>query len=349
MSGMRLSLLMSIVFVTAVSYAQSPCGIINDYTEAVYNKDTAKSIQLLNKFQQLYPTNPLIEDVHAALLSAYLGSGKLEQAKQIGLSILNLQPTNLYGYLPGDYNKCPFYNDSTKHHSALVTFQYLNELQYRACVDLYQLYSTQKKFDSALYCLQFVDSSKLNSFLNPYRNLLRGYDIDDFKMKYSEVYENLKDYNKAIGVLTYYLYLNAGHGGTSRFIYLLNKYKHIDSVALKKMLYQSLDSLTIEYGATDFEGSKKEVKDEFDSSGELVRTTSTIEYGRTVLWHFWGTEFFGAVNNDYISYKTKNKITDKELLLKAKENVQKYVIFQAIMDPEKFNAPYQRRVGDSIN
>lgn len=81
-------LLLVFIFITSHFYTrgQSQCDLIKNFSVAVCDRDTAKAIADLEKFRQLFPTDPWIVEIDLFLSDLYRGKNELTKAKQIASS-----------------------------------------------------------------------------------------------------------------------------------------------------------------------------------------------------------------------------------------------------------------------
>jgi tetratricopeptide (TPR) repeat protein len=311
------------LFSFLLTYSQSQCDLIKSYSLAACKRDTANALITLEKFRQLFPADSLVENVNLALAEIYYRNGELENAKQISIKIVSKKNTILLG----SFNNCPFMYDSTECFRQIFFFSDFKELQYKACINLYAVYSIQRKYDSALYFLKLAET---DFSCPPYlpsdcrKNIL---------LKYSAVYENMNDFDNAINVLVPYI---LSEQITHRLLLLLKKYRNFDSI--KKAYEHIEDSITIDYGVIS---ENPKVKNEQDEYGRILRTISIEEYGRIAYWHFLGQKFAIAGANDYKSHRVngerkKRKLqpvkSDKELIQEAKLWIQKNTIYKLIYE-----------------
>jgi tetratricopeptide (TPR) repeat protein len=309
------------LFCCISAHSQTACELIKSYSLATCNRDTVKALSDLEKFRQLYPNDSLIEDVNLAVAELYFGKGELEKSKQIS----NKMVSKKMDAPLGGFNQCPFVYESTECRRQIFVVSDFRELQYKACMNLYAVYTAQGNYDSAMY---FLKKAETEFTCPPYlpsdcrKNML---------LRYSAAYESKNDFDNAINVLVPYLLTEPI---TDRLLYLLKKYSNFDAL---KMAYENIeDSISIEYGPVS---ENPTVTYEKDENGRILRTLSVEEYGRTAYWHFLGQKFAITGVNDYKSHRAngesrKRKLvpvkTDSELIQEAKSLVQQTGIYKLI-------------------
>jgi len=156
--------------------------------------DTLKTIAILEGIEKLYPTDGFILSTNKALAELYLTQGRREEAKSKLIYALTYNRTSHLAFLEKDV--C----------DKLLNKYLLVKVKADLCVNLSNLYSYEKKFDSALYYLKQADNENL-----PYRDCLTGMMMYRSYLSpyFADCYLAMGDTTNAIArLLDYFMNLN---------------------------------------------------------------------------------------------------------------------------------------------
>jgi tetratricopeptide (TPR) repeat protein len=317
---------MSFIYFHSVSKGQSPCSLVKDYSIAICKKDTAAALGALENFIRIYPNDSIRGEVKLAAAAIFYHLGKYPESEDLAKQVVE----DLMQFSYGRMNTCAYGHDENNcSYPALYFVTQNQELQSNACFLLYDNFIAEGKYDSALYYL----SRAHNEFSGFHRPLPSNY-LSKLNRRYANVYELLGQPDKAISRLLQFIWTD---GDNERLIYLIKKYKDVPE--LKRQLQSPDDSLQLVRDVVVSENP--EVVYERGKYGEMLRTTTIEEYGRKVYWHFLGERILLNSVNDYRSTavkgekkkrKLKRRVSDEEMLEKAKENLRAVWIWKAIME-----------------
>lgn len=136
---------------------QAAAKLVDSAKMAFCGKDTLKTIAILESIEKLYPTDGLVIATNKALAKLYAAKGRTEEAKA----------KLLYGFSYKPVNYPVFTNTDTCH--IILNRHLIHCAKADVCVDLSQLYLSEKKFDSSLYYLNLADNE-----LVPYKTCANG-------------------------------------------------------------------------------------------------------------------------------------------------------------------------------
>jgi tetratricopeptide (TPR) repeat protein len=131
--------------------------LIDSAKNALCKNDTIKAVKLLEKIEQLYPTDMAILCTNQVLAELYIAAGRVDEAKNKLLYAFYYSPVNN-----------TVYTKTETCNTALSDFSF-PRAKADLCVSLSRFYLNQQQFDSSLYFLNLADGDFL-----PYRNCGNG-------------------------------------------------------------------------------------------------------------------------------------------------------------------------------
>lgn len=132
--------------------------LIDSAKQAFCENDTSKTIVVLERIGQLYPTDPMVVSTNRVLASLYVAKGETVVAKAKLMYALTYIPTGNRLLLEKDTCLGKLQLDSN-----------YDQAKADVCVALSQLYFNEKRFDSTGYYLRLADGEYL-----PYQDCLNG-------------------------------------------------------------------------------------------------------------------------------------------------------------------------------
>ncbi|SFN33578.1 hypothetical protein SAMN05428949_2473 [Chitinophaga sp. YR627] len=161
--------------------------LIDSAQKAFCENDTSKTIALLERISQLYPTDPMVVSTNKVLADLYLAKHQIAAAKARLIYAFTYMPTG---------NRFLLEKDTCGRRLNLSNNYGLAKAD--VCVALSQLYFGEKRFDSSGYYLRLADREYL-----PYQDCLNGvHSYQAFLSPYfADYYLAIGDRDKAIARL----------------------------------------------------------------------------------------------------------------------------------------------------
>lgn len=318
----KLSLLLLCLLFAILAYNQTPCELIKSYSLTVCKGDTRESIKILERFQQLYPTDSLIDDVNLSVAQIYFDKGEMQKSKVVATEIVNKKTT----LIKRGFQLCPTFYDSTECRRAIYVVDDVKEIKYKACLLLYKILMKEKDYYKALYFLNLAETDFALFYWC-------GYSTYNWRvasiLNYTMVYESIGAYDKAIDAAAPYI---LSYPVSDRLVSLLKKYKNFDSI---RNSLQNLDHFIYFDYAVVSENPK--VSYDLDKkTNRILRSKAIEEYGHIVYWNFLGQQFRVSSTNEYKAKKGKGKLqyrkTEEQLIEEAKGYISTTTIYKAIMN-----------------
>ena len=192
--------LLTLTLMTVVWGQQLPqCDLLKTASIALCKNDYDLALTTLNQFQKEFPEHALIEEVSQQIGHLYFLKGDYDIAKAELQDIINGQ--NI-GQDNNDYKslECETSWDTASIHCMKIVFPepYVH-LQHWACLDLYEIFKSDNKLDSALNYLKLADKEY---FFNYYCG--NGNDMKDIQIAllYRDIYLAKGDTIAAVNQLT---------------------------------------------------------------------------------------------------------------------------------------------------